>query len=187
MKKINWIIAATTLAFLPLFSYSQGIGLGIKGGMNFANQSITNISTDTRTGFAGGAYLVLNFSDKWGLQPEILFSSQGAELPSSTRELNYMTIPILLRYKPISFLSFEAGPQFSRLLEAKDENGTFTDNFKSSDFGLAVGATAHLPFGFNGGARYVWGFTNVNDLSNDTEIKNTVFQLFVGWTIFGAK
>ncbi len=186
MKNLKSTLIWAFLLF-PLFSYSQGIGLGIKGGMNFANQSITNISTDTRTGFAGGAYLVLNFSDKWGLQPEVLFSSQGAELPNTTSEFNYMSIPVLLRYKPISFLSFEAGPQFSRLLKAKNDNATITDDFKSSDFGLAVGATAHLPLGFNGGARYVWGFTNVSDLPDDTEVKNTVFQLFVGWTIFGAK
>lgn len=187
MKKLQWIFAATALTLFPLFSYSQGIGLGIKAGMNFANQNITDISTDTRTGFVGGGYVVINFSDKWGLQPEILFSSQGHEFQSEPSEYNYMTIPVLLRYKPISFLSFEAGPQFSRLLEAKNDNGSFTDSVKSSDFGLAVGATAHLPLGFNGGARYVWGFTNVSDVQSDPEVKNTVFQLFVGWTIFGAK
>ncbi len=187
MKKQRSLFIITALLIVPFFVNAQGIGLGIKAGVNFADQSITNVSTDTRTGFAGGAYLVLNFGEKWGLQPEILFSSQGAELPSSTKELNYMTVPVLLRYKPISFLSFEAGPQFSRLLKAKDNSGTITDEFKSSDFGLAVGATAHLPLGFNAGARYVWGFTNVSNLSNDQEVKNTVFQLFAGWTLFGAK
>lgn len=187
MKNLKLKLSIVIIAALPLVGYSQGIGVGIKGGMNFANQSITDISTDTRTGFVGGGYVVLKFGDKWGLQPEILFSSQGHEFQSQPSEFNYMTIPILLRYKPISFLSFEAGPQFSRLLEAKNDSGTFTDNFKSSDFGLAVGATAHLPLGFNAGARYVWGFTNISDLPDDTEVKNTVVQLFVGWTIFGAK
>lgn len=185
MKFLSTVISTMLLCVIFSQSYSQGIGVGIKAGMNFADQSISNVSTNTRTGFAGGGYLVINFGEKWGLQPEILFSSQGAELPTSTNELNYITLPILLRYKPISFLSLEAGPQFSRLLDSNDGGGAF--DFKNSDFGLAVGATAHLPLGFNAGARYVWGFTNVSNVPTDPEVKNTVFQLFAGWTIFGAK
>lgn len=187
MKNMKSTILLILLVVLPILGYSQGLGIGIKGGMNFANQSITDISTDSRTGFVGGAYAVIKFGDKWGVQPEILFSSQGHEFQSQPSEFNYMTIPVLLRYKPISFLSFEAGPQFSRLLEAKNNNGSFTENFKSSDLGLALGATVHLPLGFNASARYVWGFTNISDLPDDTEVKNTVFQLTAGWTIFGAK
>lgn len=166
---------------------AQGVGIGIKGGMNFANQSITDISTDTRTGFHGGAYLVIAFSEKWGIQPELLYSSQGAELPTEASEFKYMSIPILLRFKPVSVLSIEAGPQFSKLLDAKVGSDNIKDEIKSSDFGLALGATLHLPLGLQGGLRYVWGFSNVSDLPDNTEIKNSVVQVFVGWTIFGAK
>ena len=94
----------------------------------------------------------------------------------------------MLRWKPVSLLSIEAGPQFSSLIDAVDDSGSsIKEDFKNSDFGLALGATLHLPLGFNGGLRYVWGFTNVSDLGNDHEVKNTNIQIFVGWTIFGAK
>ncbi len=187
MKKIFLSIAIISLVTISSKIHAQGVGLGIKAGANFANQSITDISTDSKTGFHGGAYLVLAFSEKWGIQPELLYSSQGSELPSTTSEFDYMSIPVLVRWKPLSVLSIEAGPQFSTLLGAKIDGDDIKDEIKKSDFGLAVGATVHLPLGFNAGLRYVWGFTNVNDLSNDTTVKNSVVQVYAGWTIFGAK
>ena len=190
MKKtiFSIVFVASIIAFTNAFS--QGIGLGLKAGANFANQSITDISTNSRTGFSGGAYLVLAFSEKLAIQPEFLFSSQGAEIPdlNEISQLDYLTIPLLLRWKPVSALSIDAGPQFSSLLSAVDKSGEdIKEDFKNSDLGLALGATAHLPLGLNAGLRYVWGFTNVGDFQEDTEVKNRVVQVFVGWTIVGAK
>lgn len=195
MKKIILSIVIASLVSFSSLIHAQGIGVGIKAGANFANQSITDISTDSKTGFHGGAYVVLAFSEKWAIQPELLYSSQGSEWPdltttTITSEFNYMSIPILLRWKPISLLSIEAGPQFSVLLDANVDGTDIKEDIKNSDFGLAVGATVHLPLGFNGGVRYVWGFTNVSDLQDDIddiEVKNSVVQVYVGWTIFGTK
>jgi len=187
MKNIFLSIAIVSIVFLSSEIHAQGIGVGIKAGANFANQSITDISTNSKTGFHGGAYVVLAFSEKWAIQPELLYSAQGSELPDEISEFNYMSIPILLRWKPLSVLSIEAGPQFSALLDAKLDGQDIKDDIKGSDFGLALGATLHLPLGFNGGVRYVWGFTNVADLQDDIEVKNSVVQVYVGWTIFGAK
>lgn len=187
MKRIYLSIALLATIFITTETHAQGLGLGIKAGANFANQSITDISTSSKTGFHGGIYAVINFSEKWGLQPELLYSAQGSELPDETSEFNYMSIPVLLRFKPASFLSIHAGPQFSQLLDAKVDGEDIKEQIKNSDFGLALGATLHLPLGFNGGVRYVWGFANVSDFQDDTEVKNSVVQVFVGWTIFGAK
>ena len=187
MKKIILSIAIIVCCFITPEIQAQGIGVGIKAGANFSNQSITDISTDSKTGFHGGAYVVLAFSEKWGLQPEVLFSAQGSELPDETSEFNYLTIPVLIRWKPVSALSIEAGPQFSKLLDAKIDGDDIKEEIKNSDFGLAVGATVHLPLGFNAGLRYVWGFTNVSELQDDIEVKNSVVQVYAGWTIFGGK
>jgi hypothetical protein len=187
--------AITSLSIIALFLFTssvfaQGIGLGLKAGANFANQDISDISTSSRTSFHGGAYLTIAFSEKWGIQPELLFSSQGSEIPdfNEIAQLDYFSIPILVRWKPISVLSFHAGPQFSTLLSAVDKSGdSIKDDFKGSDFGLAVGATVHLPLGLNGGLRYVWGFSDVADLNDDTSVKNTTWQIFVGWTFLGKQ
>jgi len=187
MKRIFLTVSILLLVTIFSFAHAQGLGVGIKGGANFSNQSITDISTSSKTGFHGGVYAVIAFSEKWAIQPELLYSAQGSELPDETSEFNYMSIPILLRYKPLSLLSFHAGPQFSKLLDATVDGDDIKEEIKNSDFGLAVGATVHLPLGFNGGVRYVWGFTNVSEFQDDTEVKNTVVQVFVGWTILGAK
>jgi len=188
MKKVIFSFAMLLIFSISYNTYAQGIGLGIKAGANFSNQSITDISTNSKTGFHGGAYVILAFSEKWAIQPEVLYSSQGSELPNDLNDLTYLSIPVLLRWKPISLLSIEAGPQFSSLLSAVDDSGdSIKEDFKNSDFGLAVGATVHLPLGINGGVRYVWGFTDVSDLQNDVTVKNTMVQVYVGWTILGAK
>jgi len=188
MKKITLSIALLLISAITSFVCAQGVGIGIKAGVNFANQSITDITTNSRTGFLAGVYVPIYFSEKWGIVPEVLFSSVGSETPNNVNDFTYLSIPVMLRFKPVSFLSFEAGPQFSALLDAVNEDGTsFKENVKGSDFGLGVGATVHLPLGLNAGARYVWGFSNVADLEGDFEVKNTTFQLFAGWTIIGKK
>lgn len=195
MKRVILPVFVLAMIAAPMLVQAQGIGVGLKGGVNFANQSIKDIadqlgdySTKGRTGFHGGAYVVLAFSEKWAIQPEILYSSQGSEIPEEdiVNQFNYMSIPVLLRWKPISLISIEAGPQFSSLLSVTDTNGdSIKDSFKNGDFGLAFGATVHLPLGFNAGARYIYGFSDISDVE-DWEVKNTLGQIFVGWTFLGS-
>jgi hypothetical protein len=176
------------LFLVPFVMKGQGIGLGIKGGANWANQDVSTMEDiNTVTSYHLGAYVNLNFSDKWGITPEVLYSAYGTEWNNAKVDFDYVSIPVMLRFKPIDLVSLEAGPQFSLLTKANMENtGDVKDQLKSNDFGLAFGAGLHLPLGFNAGARYVLGFTDINDVSS-TSIKNRVFQIYVGWTIFGAK
>ena len=189
MKKTIQSIFLFSFLSIPAFVHAQGVGFGVKAGVNFANQSVTNITTKSMTGFQGGAYLVFEFSESWGLQPEVLISSQGSKMPDvdELNEFIYISMPVLLRWKPFTLLSIETGPQFSFLIDARSAGVSIKDEIKKSDFGFAVGTTLHLPIGFNGGLRYVWGFTNVSDLGNSLEIKNRMLQVYVGWTIFESK
>jgi hypothetical protein len=177
-----------TLIFLvPFVMQGQGIGLGIKAGANWANQDVENVDIKTVTDYHFGGYVNVNFSDKWGITPEVLYTAYGSEWDKAKVDLDYIAIPVMLRFKPISLLSLEAGPQFSFLTKAKVENvGDVKDQLKSNDFGLAFGAGLHLPLGFNAGARYVLGFSDISDVSTES-IKNRIFQIYLGWTIFGAK
>ena len=190
MKRIVLLLTISIVSLSSISSIAQGIGLGIKAGANFADQSITDINTKNRTGFNGGAYLTLAWSEKWAIQPEFLFSSQGSELPdvNDIIQLDYFSIPILLRWKPIGILSIHTGPQFSSLLSAVDKSGeNIKEDFKNSDFGYTLGAEVHIPFGLRVGGRYIWGFTNVSDLDEDLSVKNQTLQLYAAWTIFGQK
>lgn len=168
---------------VPLVMHAQGIGVGIKAGANFSNPSVSNIDINSATNYHFGAYVNVNFTGKWGISPEVLYSIYGSEWNNVKVDFNYLSIPVMLRYKPIKLLSLEAGPQFSFLTKAE---ASVKDQLKNNDFGLALGAGLHLPLGLNAGARYVFGFTNISELSG-TSAKSRTLQLYVGWTILGAK
>lgn len=189
MKKITLLAIFSIISIVGL--HAQGVGFGVKAGVNFANQNFEadgySVSPDGKTGFHFGAFASLMFSDKLGLQPEILYSTKGSKLDlgaagSYENKLSYLEIPVLLRFQPIEILSLHAGPQFGILSSAEADDEDIKDSLKGSDLSLAVGGQVELPLGFVGGARYVLGLSDINDDStSDVETKNRTFQLFVGW------
>ena len=75
MKKII-IVFAVALLSAPLFA--QGLDLGLKAGVNFAN--ITDATgLENRTGFVFGAFAGAKLGDKIGIQGDLLYSQQGAD------------------------------------------------------------------------------------------------------------
>ena len=191
MKKT--ILVVLVLLIVPAVIYAQpGIGIGVKGGVNIATQSIPeiDIDPDTITDFHVGGYVNLNFTKHIGITPEVLFTAHGSSIENTKINTDYIAIPIMLRVKPVSLISLEAGPQFSFLTNSDVEGfGDFMDYLKTNDFGLAFGGGVHLPLGFQVGARYVLGFTNIMDVSFEgvDDIKNRTFQIYAGWTFLGAK
>ena len=185
-------------------AFAQGISFGVKAGANLANQKFTSsgISLDTKAkpGIHGGAYLIAMINEKFGVQPELLFSMQGSKWDFSGNDskfkFNYIAVPVLLRYNITDIISIHAGPQFGFLMsaEAEDESGDtedIKDDLKGLDVAGATGVEVDLPSGLGFGARYVLGFTNVADAdgadADDFEIKNRAFQLYVKYRIFGGE
>jgi Outer membrane protein beta-barrel domain len=186
MKKLIF-----TLALLsgPVFLFAQGVGVGIKAGANFCDYSTEdNVSTSSLTKYHVGAYANINFSEKWGITPEVLWSSQGAKIKNvGDFETDFVTVPIMLRWNPIDLIFIEAGPQFNFLTNAKLEGyPNIEDELKSSTTSAAFGAGVKLPLGFNGGLRYVVGLTDLSDNAN-AEFKEGTFQIYIGWTLLGSK
>src|SRR5262249_44777794 len=123
---------------------------------------------------------------KFGITPEVLWSAQGADVEDADLNTNYVAVPIMLRWRIIDLISLEAGPQFNILTSAKYDDDDVADDFESPSYSLAFGAVCHLPLGFTAGLRYVSGLT---DIAKDEDIKVTDqnFQVWVGWTILGAR
>lgn len=181
MKKLFLILF---LSVSTTFLFAQGFGIGIKAGANFADVKREDINTSSITGFHAGAYLNLNFSEKWGITPEVLWSQQGSKFKTSDFKTDYVNVPVMLRLMPTSWISLEAGPQFGFLINAKEGGVNIKNNYKNNDFGVAFGAGLHFPLGISAGARYVLGFNNISEVSSE-DIKNRTFQVYVGWTLFG--
>jgi hypothetical protein len=184
MKKLIFTLA---LLSVPAFIFAQGVGVGIKAGANFSNYSTDNYSTSSVTKYHVGAYVNINFSEKWGITPEVLWSSQGAKIKNvGDFDTDFVIVPIMLRWNPIDLIFIEAGPQFNFLTKAEIDNTDVEDQMKSSTTCAAFGAGVKLPLGFNGGLRYVVGLSDLSDV-DAVELKEGTFQIYIGWTILGSK
>jgi hypothetical protein len=195
MKKLTLTISILLLA---LYSYAQGISAGVKAGLNISNQNVSwngsSIDTKAKVGIHLGGYAVIMLIENFGIQPEILFSMQGAKYPDYDGKtmFNYLNIPILARYNINEMFSVHAGPQIGFLLSAKSEdNGDKIDRkdeFDGIDIGGAIGVNAEWPSGINCGIRYVIGFSQISkDVEDLGEFKNNVFQLYAAYKLFNKE
>lgn len=188
---------------LSVSTYAQNVSFGAKAGVNFASLNGDDVDDlDGLTGLHIGGVVDISFSELLSLQPELLFSMQGAKYEYSddvvseeeTYKLNYLNVPVLLKVKVDGF-SFELGPQVGFLLSANEEY-EYSDSFGSSsgdedikefikgvDVGGAFGVSYQLPMGLFFSGRYVLGFTSIDDTDqgDDADIKNGVIQLSAGW------
>ncbi|HEX6889112.1 MAG TPA: porin family protein [Chryseolinea sp.] len=191
MKKITTLVFACLLGAV---AYGQGISGGIKAGLNLANQTFSGNGYTTSPSFLpgihGGAYVTWMFTEHLGLQPEVLYSAQGAKSGDQKYKVNYVNVPVLVRYSVNDLLSFHAGPQFGVLTSAKFTSGSseqdMKDQVKGSDIGIAAGVGIDLPMKLNFSLRFIQGISNINDTDNSTiNQKNYNLQLSVGYTLFG--
>ena len=190
MKKSFLIIAIIVFGLTNL--NAQEVKFGAKAGLNLA--SITGDETDgieSRTAFHVGAVAEISVSDKFSVQPELLYSAQGAkdsfEGIDVDAKIDYLNLPIMAKYYVAEGFSLELGPQVGFLLSAKAEGGgesiDFKDETKGIDFGANFGVGYKLESGLNFGARYNLGLSNINDGegSDDFKNQNSVIQLSVGY------
>jgi hypothetical protein len=176
-------------------AYGQGISGGVKGGFNAANQTYKGnnytTSPNFKIGVHIGGYVTVMLSEHLGVQPEVLFSTQGYKSGNTTAKFNYIVIPILARCNINKLISFHAGPQFGVLASAKSDYGSGTSNiknsYKGSDLGIAVGGTVDLPMGLNFTLRFIKGLSDIDDTASSTKVRNFNIQLSAGYRLFGKK
>ncbi len=191
MKKI-FLFAA--IAVLGLTSVNaQEVHFGVKAGVNFASfGGDDSDGLDGLTSFHVGAMADIELSEKFSVQPELVYSAQGAKYSSEGDEakdkLDYLNVPVLAKFMVAKGFSIEAGPQVGFLLSAKEDysssedSGTddIKDYLKGTDFSAAIGLGYKMETGLNFAVRYNLGLGNIADES-DADLKNNVFQVSVGY------
>lgn len=195
MKKKSLALLTVALALTTL-SFGQGFNAGIKGGVNIFKVDGKSFQEEFQFGYNLGGWAEIYFSEKLGIQPEVLWSQTNFRTAEEFNDiypgglndfkgkLNYLTIPILLTYRPAKFISFQAGPQFGILIDQSKTFGESSiDAFKNGDFSMLGGVQLNLG-GLRVGGRYVVGLQNINDIDNKEKWKNQGFQLYVGAKIF---
>ncbi|HEX9512520.1 MAG TPA: porin family protein [Puia sp.] len=200
------------------------IQFGIKGGLNLAeiltsNNQLVNVHNEPmairnfpRTDFQAGFLVSIPLSKKFSFQPELVYSEQGATgrpvggyLVSATEKykLNYVNVPLLLKYNLPQGFFVETGPQVGLLVSANivetvvgnvnDNHYHVKDQFKSTDLSWALGAGYLAPIDLGFDIRYNLGLNNINNATvsgmqnapvQNGSIKNSVVQIGIFY-LFG--
>ena len=192
MKKT--IIYAAIFFLLP-GAKAQQVHPGVKGGVNAAQLNFdNNTSSDSKTGIHLGILAHIHTSSKsWAIQPELLYSMEGAkEIGGSSIKfnLNYLNLPVLVQYMFDNGFRLEAGPQIGFLLDAKRKSGDVSvdyDGFKSTAFSIPIGVGYLTTSGLGFDARYVFGISNINDDDDGTDIHSNVFQFGIFYQFSDTK
>ncbi len=195
MKKTFLLLVLAVVGVSTSSNAQEYWNFGIKGGANFTNMTSDGFEdNNSRTGFHLGVLAEIPVSDRFSIQPEVLYSTQGTKDEGSNYtdeyNLDYIQVPVIAKFYIIDGLALEAGPSFNFLVDEdyKYESGLLdirTDSELAStfEFGGALGASYKFNNGFFLNGRYLAGFTDAFDSDNFDEdaIKNNGFQLGVGF------
>jgi len=177
MKKI--ILVSALMLSMSVSIHAQSVQFGVKAGLNYANLTDTSIKTDAITSYHAGLVAEIKVFDNFALQPELLYSTQGATYSTVVEdfknELGYLSIPVMAKFHLNDQFSLELGPQASFLLSEKNKfNATDSNTF---DFSVAAGLGLKITKNLFIQGRYSLGLT---DVSKDAQAKNSVFQVSAG-------
>lgn len=196
-----------------VMAQTEKVKLGVKAGLNISSLTFDDneLNSSDKTGFTAGLMAEIPLAKNFSVQPELLYSQQGMKLSysdpevqnshyKSTIAINYLNIPVMLKYYVVKGLSLQAGPQVGILLKA---NNKYQDNFLGYDnheemnlkeYSNGVDASVNLGLGyqfkdkFYADARYNVSYTNVfkdvtanTNYSINSDMKNRIFQITVGY------
>lgn len=186
MKKIILCVVAV---FAFGYANAQKTQFGIKAGVNFATLTGDTAGVNSIVGFNIGGFSEIKISDKFSIQPELLYSIQGAKVDSEGTtvdfNLSYLNIPVMAKYYVSPKFNLEIGPQIGFLTSAKGKTMGVSvdvkDFFKSTDFGLNFGAGYDFTSKFSAGIRYNLGLSNIAEDSGGESVKNSVISISLGY------
>lgn len=192
MKKEILFIAAFVLS--TTFAAAQEyVYFGIKGGVNFSTFSGDGFSDfndeSARTAYHLGLLAEVPVSDRFSVQPEVLYSAQGFDIirrqdnADIEHQLDYVNIPVLAKFYLTDGFSLEAGPQLGFVVNDQIGDGDNDINFYNedrNDLDVSLGLGASYKFNnFFLYGRYNAGLTDIYD-GQGADAKNSVVQAGVG-------
>ena len=142
-------------------------------------------------GFCGGIFLLYGFSNRFAIQPELLYSIKGGESYGQPWQIHYIEIPLLFKFKLFdsngvipNFLlgGYGAIPVFSKQ-NIVEINGSVLDIFPH-DFGFIFVLSLDIPVDLNQlgfEIRYSSGVRDIN-IGPIYGGKNQVFSFLSGYS-----
>ena len=169
------------------------IGVSVAyGHTRLGGSSTLPYSSESHSAYQAGLTSDIYLSEVVSFHPELLYTMRYFDASNAdyNRDLTYLDVPLLARYHA-GGLFFEAGPQVSLMLTAKNEAG---DNVKSevrkAALNYVVGLGYQLHQGLSLGIRYDAGITSTfkpeTAVLGTDKLKNRSFLLALGYA-FGGK
>lgn len=189
MNKKLLLFAA--ILFMGSSAFSQKFTLGIKAGANMGKMSGNSFKDEFTLGYQIGGFATIPFGDKIAIQPEVMWNQTNLDTASSFSDvyefnkinkirLNSLSIPIMLNYNIVKYLTLQVGPQFGIVLDQDKnilQNGK--EAFKSGNFSLVGGVQLNLAK-FRVYGRYVGGLTNMDNVGDKESWKASAVQVGLG-------
>lgn len=181
------IFSAVVCVLLLASAQAQDPKFGLKAGVNLSTLNYSgNTDADWRTGFHAGVISHIHLTPAFSLQPELYYSSQGAEFENGNNDaelkLSYLNLPVLFQYNFNNGFRFQGGPQIGFLMDDEFEVGNVSVNnatdLKTVDFSFPVGFSYLSHSGIGVDARYNIGISNIND-DGGSSVRNNVIQFGV--------
>lgn len=153
----------------------EELRFGVKAGLNvstFLGNDFVDITPKLGAYFGGMAEIPV-FFDNFYLQPELLFSFQGADVGPGNLNLTYIHLPVMAKYHFTDKIAVEIGPQLGFLLGDNGEDyGTVDTN--TVHVGLNLGGGYRLNDNFYFQLRFGVGLSKVLD---NSDLKNGIISL----------
>ncbi len=181
------------LLFISIFligisvTSAQESRYGIRIGANLSSISSDDIPDnldDSRIGVVVGFFADYALTQKLRLQPELQFSGQGNK--DEVVRVNYLQLPILLKYDIKNWINIHIGPQVGLKIWEWEDNTDFETNFNTFDFAGVLGLGVNITNNFFVDLRYALGLSNVLDdegASISLDGKNRNIQLSIGYRL----
>ena len=193
MKKALIILCGGLCMMLASSTQSAAqIKFGAIGGLNFNDVTGDDFESD---GMAIGFHLggFVNIGNKIMVEPQLLYVRKGSKLEEGNLNLDYIEIPIWVRYQLESGLNFNAGPYFAFLMGAKADGEDAKDSFTGSDVGVGFGIGYQLAGGLGFAANYNLGLTSIGEEyeifgeTYEIDAKTSNIKVSVSYTFGGRR
>lgn len=173
---------------------------GVRAGVNVS--TLSNINADFKTDFYAGAILGLNLGQKYTLQPELIYTRQGANNVNLVNDndevtgqenvtIQYLSLGVINKFYFVEGFHALVGPSLDMKIGRNFPRIDFNDDdYGGVDLGISLGLGYTLPIGLTFEGRFKTGMLDAfnNDyflglFDNPDRISlNRVFQIGLSYS-----
>jgi len=150
---------------------------GVLGAANYSKFRVTDndaLKYDNEFGWSAGGWLNFPMGKGLSFEPQVLYSfysykSDITTAPLNNGDIDYISIPLLLKFHLGPKFAITLGPQIDFLAGVQDLSNTYhKQDFTSTSFSVNGGVELFPHGRVSIFARYIYGFTDMNATDNST-------------------